>query len=167
MASPPRLLFVDWEIVSLGAGDLDQWLVGVQARLTGLVDTLRPRGGSHGIHIEAAAMGEMLLAKAPGLGIDAHPIDSALVSRGKDLRALAAEPHVSAGRVRITREAYDKTSSYRGVTRNQLLAQLSSFRVGDKAAYKRMDDLLDCATYAILVAFGDSRRGEGGLFQPF
>jgi hypothetical protein len=115
------------------------------------------------IYIEAAAMGEMLLAKAPGLGIDARPIDSELVSRGKDLRALAAEPHVPAGRVRITREAYDKTSSYRGVTRNQLLAH---FRVGDKAGYKRPDDLLDCATYAILVAFGDSRRGEGWLFQP-
>jgi hypothetical protein len=76
--STPRLLFVDWEIVSLGAGDLDQWLVSVQARLTGLADALRPRGGSYGIHIEAAAMGELLLAMAPGLGIDARPIDSAL-----------------------------------------------------------------------------------------
>jgi hypothetical protein len=88
-----------------------------------------------------------------------------LVSRGKDLRALAAEPHVSAGRVKITREAYNKTSNYRGVTRNQLLAQLSSFRVGDRAAYKRVDDLLDCATFAILLAFGDSVRGDGGFFQ--
>jgi hypothetical protein len=78
---------------------------------------------------------------------------------------LAAEPHVSAGRVKITREAYNKTSNYRGVTRNQLLAQLSSFRVGDRAAYKRVDDLLDCATFAILLAFGDSVRGDGGFFQ--
>jgi hypothetical protein len=89
------------------------------------------------------------------------------VSRGKDLRALAAEPHVSAGRVKITREACDKTSNYREVTRNQRLAQLSSFRVGDKAAYKRVDDLLDCTTYAILLAFGDSLRGHGGSLQGF
>jgi hypothetical protein len=67
----------------------------------------------------------------------------------------------------ITREAYNKTSNYRGVTRDQLLAQLSSFRVGDKAAYKRVDDLLDCATFAILLAFGDSLRGDGGYLQDF
>jgi hypothetical protein len=165
--SPPRLLLVDWEIVSLGAGDLDQWLTGVHARLIALHRKLRPRGGSYGIFIEEMALGEMLLAKAPGLGISARPIDTALVSRGKDLRALAAEPHVSAGRVKITREAYDKTSNYRGVTRNQLLAQLSSFRVGDKAAYKRVDDILDCTTYAILLAFGDSHGDHGGYLQDF
>jgi hypothetical protein len=159
-ASPPRLLLVDWEIVSLGAGDLDQWLIGVHARLIALHRELRPRAGSYGIFIEAMALGEMLLAKAPGLGISARPIDTALVSRGKDLRALAAEPHVSAGRVKITHGAYNKTSNYRGVTRNQLLAQLSSFRVGDRAAYKRVDDLLDCATFAILIAFGDSAAME-------
>jgi hypothetical protein len=164
---PPRLLLVDWEIVSLGAGDLDQWLIGVHARLIALTSRLRPRGGSYGIFIEEMAMGEMLLAKAPGSGIRARPIDTALVSRGKDLRALAAEPHVSAGRVKTTREAYNKTSNYRGVTRNQLLAQLSSFRVGDKAAYKRVDDLLDCTTFAILLAFGDSHRGDGGYLQGF
>jgi hypothetical protein len=47
------------------------------------------------------------------------------------------------------------------------LAQLSSFRVGDKAAYKRVDDLLDCTLYAILLAFGDSLAGHGGYLLDF
>jgi hypothetical protein len=39
------------------------------------------------------------------------------------------------------------------VERNHLLAQLSGFRIGDKAAHKRADDLLDAFLMAVLIAF--------------
>jgi hypothetical protein len=39
-------------------------------------------------------MGQMLLAKAPGLGINARPIDSALVLLSQKVAAFADENHV-------------------------------------------------------------------------
>jgi hypothetical protein len=48
---------------------------------------------------------------------------------------------------------------YKGATRNHLWSQVVGFRVGDKDAARRADDLLDTFTYAVAITLG----GEGGI----
>jgi len=43
----------------------------------------------------------------------------------------------------------------KGTTRKHYLTQLANFRIGDKEAFKRADDLLDCAVYGLAIALGD------------
>ena len=83
-----------------------------------------------------------------------HPIDSKLTAMGKDERALAASPYVASNQVKITRHAHDKTLCYKGVTRNHFLTQFIGFRLADKDAATRQDDLLDTATYGIILGLG-------------
>jgi hypothetical protein len=148
----PRGLYVlDWEAVELGAGDLELWFVGISRRLADYAE--RTRFGSRGISIERAGLGEMLLAKADVLKVQAQEINSVLVSRGKDLRALSADPLINGGQVRLTRAACDRTSRLKGVLRNHLLTQTAAFRVADREAWKRADDLVDCLVYGALIAF--------------
>ena len=57
--------------------------------------------------------------------------------------------------MKITEFAYDKTVSFKGATRNHLLQQLAQFRIGDKDAHKRSDDLLDAFVYSIAIGVGN------------
>jgi hypothetical protein len=148
---PHGLYILDWEAVELSAGDLELWFVGIGRKLADYAE--QTRFGSRGISIERAGLGEMLLAKAGVLKVPAQEINPVLVSRGKDLRALAADPHVNGGRVRLTWAACDRTSRLKGVLRNHLLAQTAAFRVADREAWKRADDLVDALVYGTLIAF--------------
>jgi hypothetical protein len=76
---------------------------------------------------------------------------------GKDGWALAIEPHVTAGRVKFARPAYDKRMEYKGAIYNHALAQITGFRAFDKKASKRADDLADAFMYAVLRCLGDGR----------
>jgi hypothetical protein len=148
----PRGLFViDWEAVELGAGDLELWFAGIGRRLEEYAE--QTRVGSQGVHVERAGLGEMLLAKADTLGVLAQEIPSELVARGKDLRALAAERFINGGQVKLTKPACDRISKLKGVTRNHLLAQVAGFRIADKEAWRRSDDLVDALVYAVILAF--------------
>jgi len=55
--------------------------------------------------------------------------------------------------VRLTKEAYERVSTLKGQGLNHLTAQVGSFRVGDKLAAKRQDDILDCITYGCILLF--------------
>jgi hypothetical protein len=146
---PPHGLFVlDWEAVEVGAGDIEYWFAGVGRTLKGYAE--KTRMGSRGVHVERAGLGEMLLAKAGALGVQAEEIKSEIVTRGKDLRALAAERFINGGMVKLTAPACDRISRLKGVARNHLLAQVAGFRVNDKEAWKRSDDLTDALVYAAL-----------------
>ena len=59
--------------------------------------------------------------------------------------------------VASSQAAFDKVQEWRGRTLNHLLQQVTTFRIGDKDAAKRADDLLDCAAYSLIVACADSR----------
>jgi hypothetical protein len=85
----------------------------------------------------------------------AEEINPELVSRGKDLRALAAEGYVNGGKVMLTAPACDRTSKLKGVLRNHLLSQIAGFRIADRDAWKRADDLSDAFTYAVLLVYAD------------
>ena len=61
------------------------------------------------------------------------------------------------GDVKVSQYAFDKVVEWKGRTLNHLLQQVNTFHIGDKDAAKRADDLLDCATYSIIVACVDHR----------
>jgi hypothetical protein len=151
MMVPLGLYVLDWEATELGAGDLELWFAGVGQRLRGY--GTKTRMGSEGVHVERAGLGEMLLAKADALGVDAREIPSEIVARGKDLRALAAERYINGGLVRLTPAAANRISKLKGIQRNHLLAQIAGFHIADKDAWKRSDDLVDALVYAVLVAY--------------
>ena len=73
---------------------------------------------------------------------------------------MAVEPHVTDGRVKLSRSALEKRSNYRGVVANHLVRQVTGFRAFDKDAYRREDDLFDAAMYAVLVSLGDGTEGR-------
>jgi hypothetical protein len=148
---PHGLFVLDWEAVELGAGDLELWFAGIGRRLEEYAE--KTRVGSQGVHVERAGLGEMLLAKADALGVLAQEIPPDLVTRGKDLRALAAERFINGGSVKLTRPACDRVSRLKTVTRNHLLAQVAGFRIADREAWRRSDDLVDALVYATLLAF--------------
>jgi hypothetical protein len=148
---PHGLFVLDWEAVEVGAGDIELWFAGVGRRLAGYAE--QSRMGSLGVYVERAGLGEMLLAKANALGVHAEEIKSELVARGKDLRALAAERFINDGTVKLTAPACDRRSRLKSVARNHLLAQVAGFRVADKEAWRRSDDLVDALCYAVLMAY--------------
>jgi hypothetical protein len=144
------LYILDWEAVELGAANLERWFVNIVVKLCSYMKTQRITHAIGPVYVEPAGLGELLIAKFPG---DARPIDSVFVQRGKDLRALGCEPLINGGQVRLTKGAYERVSVLKGQRLNHLTAQLSGFRVGDKAASKRQDDLLDGVTYGCALGF--------------
>jgi hypothetical protein len=150
---PYGLFVLDWEAVELGAGDLELWFAGIGRKVEEYAK--RARIGSKGVLVERAGLGEMFLAKADRLGVMAEEVKSEHVARGKDLRALSVEGILNSGKVKLTAPACERTSKLKGVTRNHLLAQIAGFRVADKEAWRRSDDLVDALVYAVLKAYRD------------
>ena len=151
------LYILDWEAVELGAASLERWFAGVVVKSYDYMRTRRIARAVGPIFVEPTGLGELLIAKFPG---DAYPIDTALVQRGKDLRALGAEPLINGGSVRLTKDAYEKVALLKGQRLNHLIAQLGAFRVGDKAAAKRPDDLLDCVVYGCTLTYEERAYGR-------
>jgi hypothetical protein len=97
----------------------------------------------------------ILLQQALRRGMLAAAIDSKLTSMGKDERALSVSGYVYSGNVKYTDHAYNKVSEYKRRTKNHLVDQIESFRMGDKNN-KREDDLLDAFCYGIAISLGNS-----------
>ena len=79
-----------------------------------LVSRLKPLGGAPTAYIEGAGNGYSIIEAARAQGLNPREIDTKYVAVGKDARALMAEPHATAGRVKIGKSAFDKRTSYRG-----------------------------------------------------
>jgi hypothetical protein len=154
-----KLIILDWDIIKIEGASLVTWLPGVYKNLAEMALTCGSRSGDRlGAFIEDKGSGTVLLQQAARAGWKAHPIDSALTAMGKDERALNASPYHYQGLVKIADVAWTKTTTYNGQTRNHFTEQVQSFRMADKDAGKRQDDLLDAYTYGISVALGG---GEG------
>ncbi len=117
-----------------------------------LARACRARMNSLGVFVEDKASGTILLQQARRRGWQAHEIDSKLTAVGKDERAISVSGYVSRGDVRISRQAYDKVTSYKGRHGNHFLMQTFRFQLGVK---DQADDLLDCWCYGIAIALGD------------
>lgn len=151
-----QVTILDWDIVSIDGAFLEQWIPSVFARLETLAGVKKSRYGSAGAYIEDAASGIILLQQCAAKGLPAHPIDSKLTSLGKDARVLNILNHTHQGAVKLSEHAYAKTINYKGQTRNHLLTQVTGFRMGDKDAAKRADDLMDTFTYGIEIILGNA-----------
>jgi hypothetical protein len=149
------LVILDWDIMQIEGDLLINWLPSVAQRLEELSRLCGARMGNLGILIEDAASGHILINQAQRQDIAAQSIDSRLTAMGKDERALDVSGYVHNGKVKLSRHAYDKTTVFKGQSRNHLVSQVTGFRLGDKKAASRADDLLDTFTYGIALSLGD------------
>lgn len=153
--SPFPLMILDWEIAQIEGSLLEAWLPMVFDRLEQLSRQCGARRGSVGALIEDKNSGTILLQQAHRRQMQARAIDSRLTAMGKDERALNASGYVYRGEVKYTERAFNKVATYKRTSRNHLLDQIESFRMGDKDN-KREDDLLDTFCYGIALALGNS-----------
>jgi hypothetical protein len=149
------LIILDWDIIQIEGATLEIWLPQVFARLEMLTGKCRARSGSLGAFIEDKNSGTILLQQAERKGMQVRAIESKLTALGKDERAFNASPYVHQGKVKYSDFAFDKICTYKRKTRNHLLDQVESFRIGDKDS-DREDDLLDTFCYGIAIALGNN-----------
>ena len=152
--APIPLVILDWDIDQIEGAVLESWLPSVFSRLEELARLCGARRGSIGAFIEDKSAGMILLQQALRRGMPAQPIDSKLTAVGKDERAMSVSGYVHQGRVKYSAPAFHKTTTYKGHSRNHLLDQVESFRIGAKDS-KREDDLLDAFCYGIAMALGN------------
>jgi hypothetical protein len=135
---------------------LESWMPSVFDRLEELAKLTKARTGTQaGVHIEDAAAGAILLQQGRIRGWNTHAIDSTLTSQGKDVRAFDVSGYYTQEKIKISEYAFNKTVTFKNVTRNHLITQITSFRIGDKDSYKRADDLLDAFVYSLAIGVGD------------
>jgi hypothetical protein len=132
----------------LAQGGVPAWLDHVRGMAMNWFYRLKPAHGFPEAWIEPAGNGWSIIEAARERNFNPNEIDSKFVAMGKDGRPLAVEPRAAAGQLKIGRTALDRRSSYRGVTANHLVRQVTGFRAFDKDAAKREDDLFDSAMYA-------------------
>lgn len=150
------LVLLDWDLQQIEGALLETWLPTVFQNLEALAKRCGARMGSLGVFIEDKDSGQILLQQAIRRGWRATAIESTLTSAGKDGRAISVSGYVYRGEVKMTQAVFDKITTYKGGTRNHLLAQVVGFRVNDKDAATREDDLLDCFCYGVAIALGNA-----------
>jgi hypothetical protein len=149
------LIILDWDIAQIEGATLETWLPSVFDRLEQLARMCRARRGSLGALIEDKSSGTILLQQALRRGMPVQAIDSKLTAVGKDERAISVSGYVHRGEVKYSEHAFNKTTIYKRKSRNHLLDQVESFRIGDKDS-DREDDLLDTFCYGIALSLGNS-----------
>lgn len=148
------LTILDWDIVQINSDLLTAWLPGVFHHLEFLARETKSRGGSAGAFIEDKASGITLNQHSARMGWPAQPIDGAITAIGKDGRAVNASGAVHRGEVKMSGHAYRKEKEFKGTSRNHLMSQVTGYRIGDKDAAKRADDLYDAFAYSVIIALG-------------
>ena len=148
------LMLLDWELVQIQGALLETWLPDVFKRGEELARICGAREGFLGAYIEDKGSGTVLLQQAQIHGWPADAIPSAVTAMGKDGRAINIGGHVHQGFVKFSELAYNKTTEFKGARRNHMLSQVLTFRIGDKKAGQRADDLLDTFTSGIAIALG-------------
>ncbi|NPT36334.1 hypothetical protein [Paraburkholderia xenovorans] len=147
------LTVLDWDLQQITADTQIGWMPSIFARLEQLAKECRARYGVLGTFIEDKQTGSMLLQHGEKAGWPTVAIDASLTQAGKSGRASMASGPVHQGRVKLSAFAFDRTTEFKGIVRNHLVSQITSFSIGDPKAYKRADDLADCFTYGTLIAF--------------
>ncbi len=155
-----QLILLDYELHSINAAFLEGLAPTVLARCEALAKQCGAREGSRGVFVEDAAGGIVLLQQAAANGWPMFAIPSDLMSKGKDERAMLAGGPVYRRSVMFSRHAFDKQIEWKRQSANHLLRQIEKFRMGDKDAFKRADDLLDCFAYAVVIALVDWRAAQ-------
>lgn len=152
----PHLTILDWDIVSIDGAVLVEWLPNVFRRLDYFMRQFRVRHGDPKVFIEDKGSGTMLIQTAEARGWPVEAIDTGLTAKGKDERAIAVSEFHYQGLCKISQHAFDKTVMFHEHDLNHLVFQVTGFRVGDKDAAKRADDLTDAYMYGLSIGLGDS-----------
>jgi hypothetical protein len=148
------LTILDWDITQIEGAMLETWLPAVFTELEGHAKECGAMMGSAGAWIEDKSTGMVLLQQAAAHGWSAQAIDSKLTAMGKVERGIDVSGYVHQGMAKFSRQAYERTKTYKGRTRNHLLSQLLNFRIG----IKDMDeaDLFDVFTYGLALSLGNT-----------
>ena len=149
------LVILDWDIIQVDGALLENYMPSVFSRLEELATITKARNGVIGTFIEDAAAGSILIQQGRTRGWNTHAIDSKLTSVGKDERAISVSGYFHQEKIKISQFAFDKTVNFKNSNRNHLLTQVTNFRIGDREAYKRADDLLDAFVYSLAIGVGD------------
>lgn len=112
---------LDWDIVEIEAGLLDQWVPAIFQRCEEYAKLTGALYGFRGVFVEDKAAGIVLLQQGRRRGWPVIPIDSKLTSLGKDARAMNASGYIHLGKVKITQHAYDKTCVFKQKSKNHFL----------------------------------------------
>lgn len=152
-----RLVVLDWDLIQIEGSLLETWIPQVFANLEAFAKTCGARNGSLGVFIEDKSSGMILNQQVARRGWPAQPIDSKLTSVGKDERAISISGYIYRNLVKISQPSYERITTFKKISRNHLLGQIFGFRVGDKDAAKREDDLLDCFCYGVAIGLGNSQ----------
>lgn len=152
----PRLVVLDWEITQIEGALLETWLPTVLQNGEALARSCGARNGFIGAWIEDKSSGTVLLQQSARRRLPAAAIDSKLTSLGKDERAISISGYHYRSEIKLCTEAFEKTTLYKGTTRNHFIGQVTGFRIGDRDAAKRADDLLDCYAYGVAMGLGDA-----------
>jgi hypothetical protein len=150
------LIVLDWDIIQVDAALLERWIPSVFERGNELARICRARMGTAGVHIEDKESGSILLQQCALKGLQAYPLPAELTALGKDGRALNVGNAVYQGKVKFSEHAYNKAVAFKDAERNHLWSQVTGYRIGDKNAPKRADDLYDTFVYGIGISLGDS-----------
>lgn len=151
------LVILDWDLIQIEGASLEAWMPTVHQRSEAFAKACKARKGVLGMWIEDKASGMVLLQQArkhPDWKAQALP--AKLSSIGKEERAINVSGYVHQGNVKLTAQAYNRVSTYKGHTKNHLLSQVLGFRLGIKDMGE--DDLLDDFSYGVAIALGG---GEG------
>ena len=149
------VILLDWDIVQIEADLLTTWVPNVVLpRVRDLAQQCGAREGVKGVWVEDKGSGTVLLQRAARASWPLIPIDSKFTALGKDERAIAVSGHHYNGKCIMSEFAHNKTVNYKGVTRNHMITQVTSYRLGDKDAAKRADDLMDTYCYGLFLALG-------------
>jgi len=146
-----KLVWLDYELHSVDAAMLEYLAPSIMKRCDELAAQCGARRGSIGLFVEDAAGGTVLIQQGQAKGWPVTPIPSKLMAKGKDERAMIAGGPAYRGECKISRHAFDKVIPWKGRNLNHLVHQVVTFRIGDKDASKRADDLLDTACYSIAL----------------
>jgi hypothetical protein len=166
LTKPTTTLILDWDVLQIEGAAQADWLPKVYDRLEELARITGARRGSAGAMIEDKATGTVLIQQAENLRAQgkhapAYAIDSKLTAMGKDERAIAASPYVIAQGIKITEEAFNKTSVLKGHSANHLISQVSNYRLGSKETDGL--DALDVFCYAVSIAHGSNAGERKGI----
>ena len=150
------LTVLDWDIIQVEGATLELWMPVVFDMLEHYAKECGARQGSVGAWIEDKGSGSILLQQGRNRGWNVNEIESTLTAAGKDERAISVSSYHYRGLVKTSQLAYDKTVTFKRETRNHQLTQVTGFRIGDKDASRRADDLLDAYCYGLAIALGNS-----------
>lgn len=150
----PSLCVIDWDVQQIEASLLEVWLPTVLKRCEQLATMCAARMGTLGAWIEDKDSGQILLQQALRRGLNVHAIESKLTSAGKEGRAISVSGYVYRGLVKVCAPAYEKTMVYKGRSKNHLVDQLTTFRMGIGTPADE-DELFDTFCYGVAITLGN------------